>query len=191
MNYKIEDFSRCLFNPLEKNFLKKYEQLQSISSDERMMRYIAAMYDYNSPIVRDYRDMEFRKKCAASLAGYDLRKDETILAELTEFKGDVAITAIDKFLKEFIHSRLWYMICAREQTIYEYAKRMLKPVSEGENDKEKDLMNAISIKSKLSEDMAQMEKLLEQDYNKLYGNDDGLKKAATSRFTPEDRATNV
>ena len=80
------------------------------------------------------------------------------------------------------------MITAREQTIYEYAERMLKPVDNKDMDKEKDLMSAIAIKSKLSEDMSRMNELLEQDYNKFFGDDAQLEEASKTRFTAESVA---
>ena len=188
--YSKESFDNCLFNPLEKNLLKTYPRLGQLGTkDENLLRYVGLLYDPRSPLVRDFRDLKMRKQEAAMLAGYNLRKGEA--DKIFDFSDKEALNAVDVYLKSFISSRLWYMINAREQTIYEYAQRMLKPVEEKDGVGEKDLMQSISIKSKLSADMATMNELLDADYNKFFGNDEDLAKATRRGFTPEEMASKV
>ncbi len=201
MSYSEKDFAGCFCNPLKKNIFNAYprlselipkDMLNSEEDNEKMVRYIIAMYDPGSPLIKEYRDITLRKRTAAMVAGYDFTKDEYFLIDLFSFSNNAALYGVSNFLKFFIHSRLWYMISAREQTIYEYAERMLKPVEAKTGDKEKDLMSAIAIKSKLSADMAEMNDLLEKDYNKFFGSDTDLSKAfKNDDYTPEKMATRV
>jgi hypothetical protein len=82
------------------------------------------------------------------------------------------------------------MICANEQTFFEYSKRMMKPVEEA-GAKEKDLMSAIAIKSKLSEDMDAINNRLDSYYDKLYGDADLKNKVQKVRISPESMSGTV
>jgi len=192
--YKYQDFTSCLFNPLEKNLLVKYPQLivllPKCKDDEKVLRFIISMYDPNNPVVRENRDPLLRKKSCAVLAGFDLIKDEAFLEEIFNYTNEEIVEKTDRFLKEFVHIRLWSMICANEQTFFEYSKRMMKPVEEA-GAKEKDLMSAIAIKSKLSEDMDAINNRLDSYYDKLYGDADLKNKVQKVRISPESMSGTV
>jgi hypothetical protein len=192
--YKYQDFTSCLFNPLEKNLLVKYPQLivllPKCKDDEKVLRFIISMYDPNNPVVRENRDPLLRKKSCAVLAGFDLIKDEVFLDEIFNYTNEEIVEKTDRFLKEFVHIRLWSMICANEQTFFEYSKRMMKPVEEA-GAKEKDLMSAIAIKSKLSEDMDAINNRLDSYYDKLYGDADLKNKVQKVRISPESMSGTV
>lgn len=192
--YKYQDFASCLFNPLEKNLLGKYPQLivllPKCENDEKVLRFIISMYDPNNPVVRENRDPLLRKKSCATLAGFDLIKDEAFLEEIFNYTNEEIVEKTDRFLKEFVHIRLWSMICANEQTFFEYSKRMMKPVEEA-GAKEKDLMSAIAIKSKLSEDMDAINNRLDSYYDKLYGDADLKNKVQKVRISPESMSGTV
>jgi hypothetical protein len=148
------------------------------------------MYDPNNPVVRENRDPLLRKKSCATLAGFDLIKDEVFLDEIFNYTNEEIVEKTDRFLKEFVHIRLWSMICANEQTFFEYSKRMMKPVEEA-GAKEKDLMSAIAIKSKLSEDMDAINNRLDSYYDKLYGDADLKNKVQKVRISPESMSGTV
>lgn len=192
--YKDQDFNKTLFNPLKKGSIfeayPRLEKLKDIGVDERLVKYIICVYDYNSPFVRDYKDLKLRKQTAAQFVGYDLGKDASLLDDLFDFKNSTFIDAVDIFLKEFINSMLYYGICANEQTYWEYGKRMMQPIDAADS-KEKDIISAIATKSKLSEDMANIRGRIENDYRKLYGDDDLEKAVNKKKFRPEDNATRV
>jgi hypothetical protein len=82
------------------------------------------------------------------------------------------------------------MICANEQTFFEYSRRMMKPVEE-KDAKEKDLMSAIAIKSKLSEDMDAINNRLDSYYDKLYGDNDLKNKVQKVKISPESMSGTV
>lgn len=189
MDYQSSDFSRCLFDPTKKGLLKAYQRLNNIGIiDEKLLKYIICAYDFNSPFVKEYKDLKLRKQSAAQFAGFSLENDD--LEYLFDFKNEDIVNAIDVYLKEFMCTMLWYGIVANEQVYYEYGKRMMQPI-EDKDTKEKDVMSAISIKSKLSEDMANIRGRIEADYKKLYGDDELEKVITQKKFRPENYSQKV
>lgn len=196
MDFTEKDFSRCRFNPLLRDFKQKYPHLFEIipseyeGDRETLLKYICLMYDPHSPLISYTADIETRKRVAAQYAGFNLNEEQ--LKSLFDLEDVSVIDTIDLFLRRHIHERLAYMVFANEQTFYEYGKRLLIPVKWDEasgilkKEKEKDILSAITIKSKLSEDMSAINERLEADEKKLYGEDPQLLKAVMKRkFTPE------
>lgn len=173
MDYKAKNFSRCVFNPTEKNLTSEYPDLKQISSDEKLLRYIIALYDPGSPIIPLYRDIKIRKEIAADFAGYE-RTDTERREALFELKDDTVREAVIKFLTTFAFPREWYMICANEQTFFEFGERMMKPIEKKDGEKDKDEISAIQVKSKLSEEMEKLSQRIEAGYRKVFGSDDSL-----------------
>jgi hypothetical protein len=213
VNYSLQQFSRCLYNPLEKNLIKTYPRLLGLfpNEDERpaaerekLLRYIIALYDPASPLKKELPDLNIRKQQAAILAGYDLVKDADQLELIYAFMAKVQITeegktltvtatdsvlvdVVDGFLKRHIQSRLWAMICSFEQTWWEWNARMMKPVMSLAG-KDKDEMQAIQIKSKIAEEMDKLNTKLDEYYDKFYHGDSQLQEAVKKRITPESIA---
>lgn len=188
--YTEKNFTGCTFNPLIKDFRERYENLFEIvpvdfvGDKEKLLKYICLMYDPKSPLITDTASIDTRKRNAAQYAGYAI--DEKGLNEIFELTNKHVIEVIDVFLRRHINERLAYMIFGNEQTFFEYGKRLLQPVEWKEDSKEKDLLSAIAIKTKLSEDMAAINARIEADYKRLYNNDAHLEKVVTKRaFTPE------
>lgn len=178
-----------MFNPLEKNLVKTYPRLLPLAllcgSDENLLRYILLVYDPNSILTRDFRDLPMRQQTAAELAGFNLETDEALLSQLFTYQIEEVVAATDLFLKEYVHIRLWSMICANEQTFYEYAERLMLPITKIAGKADKDLLQATAIKSKLSEDMDAINNRLDGYYAKMY-EDSALKdKVQKVRITPE------
>lgn len=194
MSHNEREFQGCRYNPLSKDFNTKYQSLFSIvpaeytGNHEKLLKYICLMYDPKSPLITDTASIDTRKKIAAQYAGIEI--NEYTEKAIFELEDEFVIEAIDAFLKEHIHERLFYMIMGNEQTFYEYGKRLLQPVTNTIGKGEKDLLQAIAIKSKLSEDMAAINLRLENDYRRLYQDDTQLQKAVSKkRFTPEAQAS--
>lgn len=199
--YKEIEFSKCLFNPTVSDVFTSYPQLNKIKAldkkvDNKLMKYIICVYDYRSPIVLHNRELKIRKQVAAEFCGYDFVKED--LKYLFNIEEDYVLQAIDTFLKSFIHSRIWYMICCNENIFWEYGQRMLMPVGnmgeEGKKLSEKDLIAAMQAKTKLSEDMSSIDERLDAAYKRLYGNE-SLNKFISGATTPEriaaERKNNV
>lgn len=197
MAYDKSDFVACKYNPLEKDFAAKYPTLMECipegytGNGEQLVKYVCLMYDPASRLIRDTSTMEQRKRMAAMYAGYDLA-DTSAIESLFELTDEVVVAVIDYFMKHEVRERLWYLIQGNEQTFYEYGKRLMMPVKWDAEAKEKDLLSAISIKTKLSEDMANILERLENDYRKLYADDTNLMKAtAKKKFSPEQQASRI
>lgn len=200
--YKELEFSKCLFNPFVDDVFKSYPQLGKIKAidkkiDNKLMKYIICVYDYRSPIVIHNRELKIRKQVAAEFAGYNVLEED--LKYLFNIEEEYVLKAIDTFLKSFIHSRTWYMICCNENIFWEYGQRMLKPVGVMEEEggkklSEKDLIAAMQAKTKLSEDMSAIDERLDAAYKRLYGNE-SIDKFISSATTPEriayERKNNV
>jgi len=199
--YKKEEFSKCLFNPCVEDMFSTYPQLKKIKEisrliDNKLIKYIVCIYDYRSPIVLHNRELKIRKQVAAEFCGYDLLKED--LKPIFNIEQDYVLQAIDTFLKSFIHSRVWYMICCNENIFWEYGQRMLMPVGnmgeEGKKLSEKDLIAAMQAKTKLSEDMAAIDERLDAAYKRLYGSE-SIDKFMSGATTPEkiaaERKNNV
>lgn len=189
--YKKEDFSKCLFNPCLEDVFASYPQLEKIKNispniDNKFMKYIICVYDYRSPIVIQNRELKIRKQVAAEFCGYDLINDN--IKHIFNIDVDYVLQAIDTFLKSFIHSRIWYMICCNENIFWEYGQRMLSPVTNkddaGKPMTEKAITEAMALKTKLSEDMASIDERLDAAYKRLYGNE-SLSKFISGGTTPE------
>lgn len=89
MGYIIKDFEGCVFNPLIKKGIGIeiiYPELQDregflVSSfgiginRERVMRWVMALYQPESPLVRDYVDYKVRRYQAGLLVGFEISKD--------------------------------------------------------------------------------------------------------------------
>jgi len=189
--YRSEDFKKCLFNPCVIDIFDAYEQLGKIKAisdkiDDKLMKYIVCVYDYRSPIVINNRELKIRKQLGAEMAGYNMQSNE--LTALFNIEYDYVLAAIDTFLKSFIHSRTWYMICSNESAFWEYGQRMLSPVGTisedgGKKMSEKDIMAAMALKTKLSEDMLAIDERLDASYKKLYGDD--VNRMVNRGTTPE------
>lgn len=193
--YERKEFDKCLFNPCEVDMFVSYPQLidlQKISEniDNKLIKYIVCVYDYRSPVVVNNRELKVRKQVAADFAGYDVLNSD--LKYLYNIEPDYMLQAIDYFLKTFIHSRVWYMICCNEHIFWEYGQRMLKPVTnKGEDGKpmtEKAITEAMALKTDLSKDMSDIDERLDAAYKRLYG-DERADRFINAATTPERVAT--
>lgn len=189
MTFNKDDFNRCLYNPLETGFYKKYPDLKLLWPEgEQKMRYIAALYDPNSPLGKHIPDLNVRKQKAAELVGFDL-KNEQVLTAMYDFTDERFLTAVDGFLKT-VNNMKWAMIVSMQQIWWEWNARMMKPVSSDKGDK--DELQAIEIKARVRDEMAKTETLIGQYYQQFYFGDDKLVETVKKkRITPEMMANNV
>jgi hypothetical protein len=189
MDYSLDSFKNCLFNPLVKNLTEKYSTLLPLlpkgENGERVLRYILLIYDPKSPLIKDIRNIKARKQESARLAGFDLQKDSDFLDDLFSFKNKEAAAKAVLFLKEFIHNRTWSMIVSHEQTFYEYNERLMKPVDDDGDAKEKDVMATIVLKSKLVQDLKDIHSTLKEYYKEMFEDDDLRDKVINKRISPE------
>lgn len=191
MDYKSQHFSRCIFNPMEKNMLDKYPVLKNLTLKEELIKYVIALYDPNSPLVLQHRDIKMRKQIAARFAGYDIVLESAKLTDMYTLKDDETREVVVRFLKKFAFPREWYMICANEQTFYEYGERLMEPITKSDRG-DKDEMTAIAIKSKLSQDMEVIHERIDKGYKRMFSDDEEIDlPGIIARTTSENMAGNV
>lgn len=191
-----KDFSAMEFNPLIKgNILAKYPKLGGIlgSAEDKTVRYILFMYDQNSPMRHHYPDLIKRKEFSASLAGFDLDKDDVtalfdfrIKTETGYEPNEDLIEMVIGYLK-YQNNMVWQMIVSNEQAFFEYNKRVMMPV---DGAKDKDILQAVEIKTKIMQSMDDIFQRLQKYTRELTGGDNKLEDVMTKRkmITPESLA---
>ena len=187
--FNKEDFDKMIFNPFKvkgplKKALPKMKMFKSFElADDQMIAYVLYMYDQNTPLKEQFPDLKIRKEQAAILSGYSLTKDDKFLHDLFFFISEKLVQMVDEFLRKQ-NNRIWSMIVSNEQTFFEYQTKLLSPV---EGDRDKDILQALQIKSKIMDDLNTINDRLDSYYMKLYGEDQELLKVikADKRLTPE------
>lgn len=206
MNYKSEDFRNCKFNPFELYPLAAYPSLEAIvvkddhkAIDEeegetdnhvlvpvdKLVRYILALYDPKSPLIKGESNLLRRKELAAMIAGFDVDKDEDMLEIVYDCKYEHIVLMIQNFLRYFVKSMEWAMLVSYEASFWEFQSRLMQPIERG--DKDKELMTAVGNKTKLADDIRGLYDKFESAKERFYGNDTVLIKGADkiTRYTPE------
>jgi len=190
-----KEYSTMEFDPtVKKSLTTAYPKLKDIvgPSEDKMLRYVILMYDVSSPLRQHYPELGKRKEFAASIAGYDLIKDNVV--SLFDFKIDdepheTLLDIIIKYLK-YQNNWVWSMIVSNEQAFYEYNRRVMMPV---EGNKDKDILQAINIKTQIMSSQDEIYQRLQKYYRDLSGGDTNLEEAITikKRLRPEEIAANV
>lgn len=195
-----KDFSKCFYNPMAKNIFSAYPRLNELapkevdeedklfSEKERLVRYILALYDPQSPIIKEYPDLTSRKMAAADVAGYHAVKEQELLDVIFACDSEYMVNIVVSFLRNIVQSRLWASIQADEQTFWEFISRMMLPIAK--DNKDKDMVSAVAMKTKLSEDKEGIAVQLEKNWQKFFSDDEGLKKKVEKRnnWSPESMA---
>jgi len=191
MDYKPQHFSRCLFNPMAKDLLDQSPILKNLTTDIRVLKYVLVLYDPNSPFILQHRDIKMRKQMAAQFAGFDIVMESDQLSDMYSLKDDMTREVVVRFLKKFAFPREWFMICANEETFYEYGERLMEPIGKSLKG-DKDEMGAIAVKSKLSQDMEIINERIEKGYKRMFGDDSEIDiPGVTGRTSAESMAGGV
>lgn len=191
------DYLRMEFNPtIKKNLTVVYPKLKQIvgSVDDKMLRYVLLMYDQQSPLREYYPELGKRKNFAASIAGYDLDKDD--VTELFDFKikneedeyvpCEAMLELIMKYLK-YQNNWIWSMIISNEQAFYEFNQRVMMPV---DGSRDKDILQAVNIKTQIMQSQDDIAQRLKKYFRELSGGDEQLEDAIIKRkrLSPESQA---
>jgi hypothetical protein len=184
-----KEYKKMEFNPVVKDSLTvRYPKLKEIigQCDDKLIRYVILMYDQTSPLRQHYPELGKRKEFAASIAGYDLMKDD--VTTLFDFKindepYEELLDIIMKYLK-YQNNWVWSMIVSNSEAFYEYNRRVMMPV---EGNKDKDILQAINIKTQIMESQDQIYQRLQRYYRELSGGDENLEESLKlrKRITPE------
>lgn len=213
--YTLQSFSKCIFNPMEKDLYKVYPELTALRPDceqaDRVLRYILFMYDPKSPLVNDFKNTAQRKQEAARLAGFNLEQDTDFLDDLYTFANREAVDSTCLFLRGYVNNMLWDTIVVHEQMYYEYHARLMASIEDektkapkksrkkideilGDLDEsedttaavnQKDVYATVVLKEKLREGLIAIYKDLQIFKKEMYP-DDNLREAVKgSKITPE------
>ena len=197
MEFHKEEFENMTFdvyNIKGKDILKELPKLSRIEIFPKVIssykehgaaivKYICYMYDSGSPMKRHFPELTQRKKECALLSG--LAKAPELERAMLDMSSVFFLQAIDDFLK-FQNNRIWSMIVSNEEVFYEYQSKLLIKTEE---DRDKDLLQALQIKSKIMTDMDEINKRLEGYYDKMYqGDTDLIAKVIIKNITPEEIA---
>lgn len=178
-NEEFESMSFNVYMSKNKDILKDIPKLERISNFKKILssfkdagvsvvKYVCYMYDQGSPMKRHFPELAQRKRECSNMAG--LSKHAHIEQSLFEMTNPLFLLAIDEFLK-FQNHRVWSMIVSNEEVFYEYQSKLLIKTEE---DRDKDLLQALQIKSKIMSDMDVINDRLESYYDKLYQGDSEL-----------------
>lgn len=202
MNFEPKHFDKCRFNPLvEKDMDALYSEMymlvpESFYNSSAALKYVVLMYDDNTPLSQYESNMLRRKQLAATMAGFDTVKDESLLETLYDLSMPGIVELVGQYMFKYCKQRLWIKIVVNEQLFEEYSKRLMQPVSSSSqsNDEgasllgkggEKDELQAYQIKAKLREELDSIGESLDKYYREMYQVDEVLAKKQRKKFTPE------
>lgn len=177
--YTKQQIAKMVIDPNTTDMIASYPRLNDIlpktgfiKDINKQIQYMAWVYDYNSPAVKEFSDITRRKEWA---------KQTVELTEKPNFE------LMLNFTRYVINSRVWTLICSLEATFEEYAERVNKRIEDQDGGKEIDILKAVEIKNKLINQMDEMINKIEALYNKLFSGDtDVIDEYDESRkFTPE------
>jgi len=161
--YKKEQIAKMVIDPNTTDMITTYPRLNDILPKgsfvkdlNKQIQYMAWVYDYNSPAVKEFSDITRRKEWA---------KQTVDLKEKPNFE------LMLNFTRYVINSRVWTLICSLEATFEEYAERVNKRIEDQDSGKELDVLKAVEIKNKLINQMDDMINKIESLYNKLFAGD--------------------
>lgn len=187
MIYTEKEFANCVFNPLSKGkMIKNYPKLNEILDSEdktqnyidRLIRYTIALYDSQSPLVYQEKELKFRKQAAAELAGFHEEVDVDVLNKIYECKDERAVKISLLYLKKFIKSRVWAMIVSAEQAFWNATDKLMIQVTEGRNE----TLALLEIQDRTHDRLSKL-------YIEFYGEDMDLMKVDKDfHITPEKLA---
>ena len=181
--FSNEDFNELLIPALDKE-LGKNPILKQIfgpvpPSDINLIRYVSLLYDQKSPLRLKIPDIVERKQECAMMAG--LPKDSD---EIFDLSHDNILKYINVYLR-YQSSKLWAILAANEEVLWQYQVELLCPITGFKNDKDK--LQALEIKSKLMAECDAIIKRIEAYEDKLFG-DNKDKKKEVLNLTPESIA---
>ncbi len=168
-------------NPTTKGrMLEEYPQLQTcvdfisnsgIDSD-KYLRYLAWLYDPQSPLMKEYRgDLIQRRAQAMNLSSYNGDSD---------YRCESAFVIM-------MRNRLWTLRCDNEKAFAEFSEMVGQPITEANEDVK---IKAIERKGKLLELMSEMSARIEKIDKELFEEDHELEDAAVKIATVGQAAKN-
>jgi hypothetical protein len=146
------------------------------SSDIPILIYVALIYDQKSPLRLKISNIQERKEEAAEMAG--IKGDAS---DIFDLKDNNILAYINSYLR-YQSSKVWSILAANEEVLWQYQGELLSPITAYKTDKDK--LQALEIKSKLMAECDAIIKRIEAYEDKLFG-DTKEKKSEILNLTPE------
>lgn len=150
----------------------------------KKVQYFVLMYDKGSPLIQKYSDLEVRKDKAFEVAGFDKYRSTELMESLRQLDNEDDVKLIAQLLKKQADHSLSFLI-SQEELFYELLNHVMEPINKEESDKDK--MDALIKKSKLSEEMESISDRIEKYRARYFRGDSDLEKKVrkTFRYSPE------
>lgn len=145
-----------------------------------MLKYVALLYDIKSPLRLKIPDINLRKQECAEIAELKNGEEDGIF----DLSNDNILVYINSYLR-YQSSKVWAILAANEEVLWQYQQELLTPIRDFKNDKDK--LQALEIKSKLMGECDAIIKRIESYEDKIFG-DNKEKKEAIRNITPESIA---
>jgi len=112
--------------------LARIKQFQSFESDDRdkLFKYICYMYDRNSELIREYKDLQARKEAALHEAGFAREKNGEYPPEVKDYISfnDTEVRNLVFAFLFYVHDMAMTMISYSEQMFYENVQLIMQPL---------------------------------------------------------------
>ena len=201
MKFNDRQFNLMLFrihkveDPQKQEMVKRVPAFKRLGKDNKSLRvkcikYFCYLYDRYSPLQTQVHVLKERKQVAATLAGFNLEEDKHVLALLFRLSNPTYVDVVKQMLK-LQHSRAFSMIVAQEAYFEQILEQLVTPVEDEEG---KDLLQAYSIKSKLSDNLESIKNQLDTLYEEVYGDNEDVQEimnADSLLATPEAYASKL
>jgi hypothetical protein len=178
--FNKEDFSDLAI-PIYDSNLAKNPIIKQVfgnppSSDIPILIYVALIYDQKSPLRLKISNIQERKEEAAEMAGI-----KTDAADIFDLRDNNILGYINSYLRHQ-SSKVWSVLAANEEVLWQYQQELLTPIKDFKNDKDK--LQALEIKTKLMQECDAIIKRIDAYEDKLFG-DTKEKKSEILNLTPE------
>lgn len=181
--FKDSDFERIHIPIFSKDIVKDDTVIQIFGelnpSQSSVIKYVALMYDHNSPMRNKIPDISERKEECAEVAGLKSGREK-----IFDLSDDNVVGYINTYLR-YQSSKLWAILAANEEVLWQYQQELLTPITNYKNDKDK--LQALEMKSKLMQECDAIVKRIESYEQKIFG-DNFERKEDILAFTPESIA---
>jgi hypothetical protein len=183
--FLISEFENLTL-PINEKELRKHPVTTQIFGDRipidhvPILKYVALLYDVKSPLRLKIPDISLRKQECAEIAG--LKDGEN--SGIFDLSHDNILAYINSYLR-YQSSKVWAILTANEEVLWQYQQELLKPILDFKNDKDK--LQALEIKSKLMAECDAIIKRIESYEDKIFG-DNKEKKDVIRNITPESIA---
>lgn len=161
----------------EGDIMEMYPALQGIKppdipsiNPDTFFRWMAFVYDPNSPMIHGFQDLKQRKEAAADEVGFKLKHALDHMPVVVDF------------LQKMVKSREWTLIVSYENFYDELTEKVNTKLSDGTQD---DQLKALEKKTKSLAEMRNIIAILPQLYKEFFGGDEELQKVAEQDITPE------